>query len=154
MVKLEGKTAIVTGASQGIGREISLVLSRHGMNVVIAARSEDKLRALQNEITSGRGTSLAVKSDVRSVTECKGLVKQALDCYGKIDVLINNAALRVVGPIDMSDPEEITEMVKVNPPAMAACRYRAGWQAPARRAGSSSSRRGVARMGERRRAAG
>jgi NADP-dependent 3-hydroxy acid dehydrogenase YdfG len=123
MVNLKGKTAIVTGASQGIGREISLALSKHGMNVVVAARNDDKLRALENEIASAGGTSLAVKTDVRFVTECKRLVKQALDCYGQIDVLINNAALRAVGPIEMSDPEEITEMVKVNVLGVYYCTY-------------------------------
>ncbi len=114
IVNLKGKTAIVTGASQGIGRAVSLALSNKGANVVLASRNEEKLLTLQHEITKGGGNALGVKSDVRLVEDCKRLAQQALDVYGQIDILINNAAVRVVGPIDTSNPEEVTEMVRVN----------------------------------------
>jgi NADP-dependent 3-hydroxy acid dehydrogenase YdfG len=114
MDTLEGKTAIITGASQGIGRTLSLALSKKGVRVVIASRNEEKLLTLQNEITKGGGNALVVKTHVELIADCKHLAQQALSVYGQIDILINNAALRVVGPIDASDPEEVTKMVQVN----------------------------------------
>jgi NADP-dependent 3-hydroxy acid dehydrogenase YdfG len=111
---LEGKTAVITGASQGIGRAISLALSNNAVNVVIASRNQGKLLTLRDEITKGGGNALVVKTDVGSISDCKHLAEQALSVYGQIDILVNNAALRVVGPIDTSDPDAITEMVQVN----------------------------------------
>jgi NADP-dependent 3-hydroxy acid dehydrogenase YdfG len=114
MDTLEGKTAIITGASQGIGRAVTLALSKKGDNVVFASRDEGKLLTLRDEIARGGAKALAVRTDVGLIADCKHLAQQALDVYGQIDILINNAALRVVGPIDTSDPGEVTEMVRVN----------------------------------------
>jgi len=114
MDALEGKTAIITGASQGIGRAVSLALSRKGVNLVIASRNEGKLVTLKNEIKKGGGNALAVRTDVGLLADCKHLAQEALNAYGQIDILVNNAGIRVVGPIDASDPEAIAEMVQVN----------------------------------------
>jgi len=123
MDTLEGKTAIITGASQGIGRTVSLALSNKGANVVMGSRNEEKLVTLQDEIKKGGGNALAVRTDVGLLADCKHLAQQALRVYGQIDMLINNAGIRVVGPIDASDPEAITEMVQVNLLGVYYCTY-------------------------------
>ena len=116
MNELQGKAAIITGASQGIGRAISLALSDKGASVVLAARSEGKLLTLRDEIIEKGGKALVVKTDVGMIEDCKCLVQQTLNAYNKIDILINNAGrgLGGGGPIEASDPEEVTKMVQVN----------------------------------------
>lgn len=116
MNELQGKAAIITGASQGIGRAISLVLSDKGASVVLAARSEGKLLTLRDEIIEKGGKALVVKTDVGMIEDCKCLVQQTLNAYNKIDILINSAGrgLGGGGPIEASDPEAVTKMVQVN----------------------------------------
>jgi 3-oxoacyl-[acyl-carrier protein] reductase len=83
----------VTGASQGIGRAIALALSCAGARVVIAARNAEKLRSLEEEIGKGKGTALAVQMDVGNQQEVKAGFHQAVERFGRLDVLVNNAAI-------------------------------------------------------------
>lgn len=99
MSTLDGRVAIVTGASRGIGRQIALELSRHGMTVVVAARTVDPHRRLPGtigetvaEIEAAGGTALAVRTDVTVVEDLEQLVATAAVEFGRIDVLVNNAA--------------------------------------------------------------
>lgn len=116
MNELQGKVAIITGASRGIGRAISLALSKKGVNLVLAARNEKDLVTLRDEIIEKGGEALAVKTDVGMIEDCKYLVQQSLNAYSEIDILINNAGrgLGGGGPIEASDPEEVTKMVQIN----------------------------------------
>ena len=71
--ELKGKIAIVTGASQGIGRAISLVLSNKGINLIIASRNHEKLLSVQEEIINDGGKAVAVKADVGLIEDCRHL---------------------------------------------------------------------------------
>jgi 3-oxoacyl-[acyl-carrier protein] reductase len=93
MFSLKDKVALVTGASQGIGRETALALSEAGAKVAVAARNEEKLAALVNEITAASGTALAVKMDVADPEQVKSGFKQVLEKFGRLDILVNNAAI-------------------------------------------------------------
>ncbi len=93
MAGLEGRVALVTGASQGIGRACALELSAAGANIAAAARNEEKLAALVAEITARGGQAAAFKMDVASEDDVKSAVKAALDRFGKIDILVNNAGV-------------------------------------------------------------
>jgi len=93
MFSLKDKVAVVTGASQGIGRETSLALAAAGAKVVVAARNEEKLTALVNEIVAAGGTALAVKMDVADVEQVKAGFKQMVEKFGRLDILVNNAAI-------------------------------------------------------------
>jgi 3-oxoacyl-[acyl-carrier protein] reductase len=93
MFSLKDKVAIVTGASQGIGRDTALALSSAGAKVVVAARNEEKLTALVNEISSGGGEAFAVKMDVADAEQVKAGFKQVLEKFGRLDILVNNAAI-------------------------------------------------------------
>ena len=93
MFSLRDKVAIVTGASQGIGRETALVLAEAGAKVVVAARNEEKLAALVNGIASGGGEAFALKLDVADADQVKAGFKQIIEKFGRLDILVNNAAV-------------------------------------------------------------
>ena len=93
MFSLKDKVALVTGASQGIGREATLALAEAGAQVAAAARTEEKLGALATEIASAGGTALAVKMDVADGEQVKAGFKQVLERFGRLDILVNNAAI-------------------------------------------------------------
>src|SRR5260370_31316075 len=94
MFSLKDKVALVTGASQGIGRDTALALSEAGAKVAVAARNEEKLAALVNEIVGMEsGQAFAVKMDVADAEQVKAGFKQVLDKFRRLDILVNNAAI-------------------------------------------------------------
>src|SRR3979490_2948006 len=93
MFSLKDKVALVTGASQGIGRDTALALSEAGAKVAVAARNEEKLSALVKDIVAAGGTALAVKMDVADAEQGKAGVKQVIEKLGRLDILVNNAAI-------------------------------------------------------------
>ena len=90
---LKDRVALITGASQGIGRATALLFAERGARVVLAARSTDKLAAVEVEIKQAGGESLAVTLDVSDEEQVKSGIKQALEHFGHIDILVNNAAI-------------------------------------------------------------
>ena len=93
MFSLKDKVALVTGASQGIGRETALALCEAGAKVAVAARNEEKLAALVQEISAKGSEALVVKLDVADAEQVKAAFKAVLEKFGKIDILVNNAAI-------------------------------------------------------------
>jgi len=93
MFSLRDKVALVTGSSQGIGRETALALSEAGAKVAVAARNEGKLAALVEEIAAKSGEAFAVKLDVADGEQIKAVFKAVLERFGKLDILVNNAAI-------------------------------------------------------------
>jgi 3-oxoacyl-[acyl-carrier protein] reductase len=93
MFSLKDKVALVTGASQGIGRATSLTLSEAGAKVAVAARSAEKLSSLVAEIEAGGGSALAVPMDVADAAQVKAGFQQLLAKFGRLDILVNNAAI-------------------------------------------------------------
>jgi short-subunit dehydrogenase len=93
-------TVLITGASQGIGRETALLFARNGYNVVLAARNADRLEALAQELRTFGHAAIAVPTDVRDPDSVNTLVQRALGEYGSVDVLINNAGIYTSGPAD------------------------------------------------------
>ena len=93
MFSLKDKVAVVTGASQGIGRETALALAAAGAKVAAAARNEEKLAALVSEISAAGGTALAVKMSVADAEQVKTGFKQVIEKFGRLDILVNNAAI-------------------------------------------------------------
>jgi 3-oxoacyl-[acyl-carrier protein] reductase len=93
MFSLKDKIALVTGASQGIGRATSLALAEAGAKVAVAARSADKLASLVAEIAAAGGEALAVPMDVAEAVQVKAGFQQVLAKFGRLDILVNNAAI-------------------------------------------------------------
>ena len=115
MSKLKNKNAIVTGASSGIGQAIAEHLANEGANVVIAARREDKLKQIADRINQqGKGSALAVVTDVSKQTEVENLVKQATEAFGDIDILVNNAGVVGNGRITDGKLNAWDSMIDVN----------------------------------------
>jgi 3-oxoacyl-[acyl-carrier protein] reductase len=93
MFSLKDKVALVTGASQGIGWDIAQALVVAGAKVAVAARTEEKLALLVGEIEAAGGEALAVKMDVADVEQVKTGFKQVIEKFGRLDILVNNAAI-------------------------------------------------------------
>jgi 3-oxoacyl-[acyl-carrier protein] reductase len=93
MFSLKDKVAVVTGASQGIGRETALALASAGAKVVVAARNEEKLAALVGEIAAAGGEAFALKLDVADAEQVKVGFKRIIEKFGRLDILVNNAAV-------------------------------------------------------------
>jgi 3-oxoacyl-[acyl-carrier protein] reductase len=93
MSNLQGHVAFVTGASQGIGRACALVLAEAGAKVGCAARSEDKLKSVVDEIIGKGGEAAAFKMDVANEDDVKNAIKAAIAQFGKVDILVNNAGI-------------------------------------------------------------
>lgn len=110
-MSLAGKTAIVTGASSGIGAEISRRLAGAGCNVAVAARREDRLRKLAEELGPN---VLPVPTDVTDPGACAALAARTLEHFGSPDILVNNAGIGLYGSIADGDPEDWRKMFDVN----------------------------------------
>ncbi len=93
MAALQGRIALVTGASQGIGRACALALARAGATVALAARSQDKLAAVAAEIAAAGGQAEAFALDVAGEESLKAGAKAVLERYGKVEILVNNAGI-------------------------------------------------------------
>jgi 3-oxoacyl-[acyl-carrier protein] reductase len=93
MFRLTDKVALVTGASQGIGRDTALALAEAGAKVAVAARNEQKLAALAEEIAAKGAVAFAVKMDVADPEQVKAGFRVVLEKFGKLDILVNNAAI-------------------------------------------------------------
>ncbi|HEX6465686.1 MAG TPA: 3-oxoacyl-[acyl-carrier-protein] reductase [Terriglobales bacterium] len=93
MGSLSGRVALVTGASQGIGRACALALAMDGASVALAARNEEKLKQVAAEISAAGGQAELFRMDVSNEDDIKAACKQAIAKFGKIDILINNAGI-------------------------------------------------------------
>lgn len=90
---LRGKVAIITGASSGIGKSIALELAKQGAIAVTTARNEDKLQALEKQMTDLGYSSSYFVTDIQKEENCKSIINYCVDKYGRIDILINNAGI-------------------------------------------------------------
>lgn len=108
--RLDDKVAVVTGASSGIGSRFARVLDAAGAKVVLAARRAERLEALAKELTD----AVAVPCDVADDASCEALVAAAVDRYGTVDVLVNNAGISDVFPAESEPMEEFRRTIAVN----------------------------------------
>ncbi|MET9662034.1 SDR family NAD(P)-dependent oxidoreductase [Streptomyces sp. NPDC006510] len=112
--KLTGTVALVTGASSGIGAATARQLAEQGASVVLVARRKDRLADLAAEIEQAGGTALAVAADITDRTQAEAAVQQAIEHFGRLDTLVNNAGLMLLGPVAGADPDEWERMIAVN----------------------------------------
>jgi 3-oxoacyl-[acyl-carrier protein] reductase len=114
MFSLKDKVALITGASQGIGRQTALALAEAGASVALAARNEEKLAALAEEIAGKGSVAFAVKMDVADADQVKAGFKALLERFGKLDILVNNAAITRDGLALRMKQEDWDAVIRTN----------------------------------------
>ncbi len=112
--KLEGKVAIVTGGSSGIGEATAISLAAEGAKVVIAARRGERLEAVAKHITDNGGQALSIVADITDEAQAKNLVQTANAEFGRVDILVNNAGISFPGRIENADPSNWRKMIDIN----------------------------------------
>ena len=113
-MKLDGKVAVVTGASSGIGEATAEALAAEGAIVVIAARREERLTDLQQRIESDGTRAMVVQCDVTDEEQAHDLIRQARDEFGHVDILVNNAGVMLLSKVEKSLSDEWRQMFDVN----------------------------------------
>ena len=111
---IKGKSIVITGASSGIGEATALLLATRGAKIVLAARGSDRLKSLADRIIKAGGAAAFLQTDVKSRDDVVKLIKFACEQYGKLDVLINNAGVMPISPLDELRVEDWDLMIDVN----------------------------------------
>lgn len=114
MSEIKNKVVIITGASSGLGEATAHRLAESGAKLVLAARREDRLIALRDAIIEQGGDAIYQVTDVTDRAQVEALAQAAKQAYGRIDVLVNNAGLMPLSPLDQLKVEEWEQMVDVN----------------------------------------
>jgi len=114
MENVKGKVIVITGASSGFGKITAEHLSELGALVVLGARSTDKIEAIAKKINDNGGKALAITTDVTDKEQVKKLVDGAVDKFGKIDVLLNNAGLMPLSPLEYLKTDDWDQCIDVN----------------------------------------
>ena len=112
--RIKNKVVAITGASSGIGEAIAIMLAGQGAKVLLGARRQDKLAQLTKRITEAGGTALYLVTDVRQCEDLEQLVQLALQKYGRLDVIINNAGISHLSRMDDLQVADWMEMIDVN----------------------------------------
>jgi NADP-dependent 3-hydroxy acid dehydrogenase YdfG len=114
MGALDGKVAAITGASSGIGEATAVALANEGAAVALGARRKDRLDELAQAIESDGGRAVAFETDIGDEEQARGFVRGAAEELGRLDVLVNNAGVMLLGPVEGVDTEQWRRMVDVN----------------------------------------
>jgi len=132
--RLDGRVAIVTGASSGLGVAFAQALAEAGADVVLAARREDKLAQTRKRVEAAGRRAIAVRTDVTRPQNCQALVDAALATFGKVDILVNNAGVGTAVPALKETPEQFCSVIDLN---LNACYWMAQACAKVMKPGSS-----------------
>lgn len=111
---ISGKVVIITGASSGLGEATARHLSKLGAKVVLAARRKERLEQLVSELVAAGGEAVAYQTDVARADEVKALIQGALDSFGRVDVLVNNAGYMAIAPLSDVRVDEWERMIDIN----------------------------------------
>lgn len=111
---IQGKVVVITGASSGLGEATARLLAANGATVVLGARRLDRLQSLADELSREGAKTLAVATDVTQQSDVQELVDAAVENFGRIDVMINNAGLMQQSPLDRLKVDEWNSMIDVN----------------------------------------
>lgn len=114
MKQLDGQVALITGAGRGIGRSIALALAEHGARVALVARTEAQLHAVQTEVEALGSQALCLPADVSDEAAVKALVQATIQQFGRLDIVVNNAAIGVFGPLAKTRAEDWDRVMAVN----------------------------------------
>ncbi len=108
------KIVVITGASSGIGESTAKLLARHGAKVVLGARRKNRIDAVVKEISAAGGKAIGLAADVTKRAEVEALIKGAVDSFGRVDVIVNNAGIMPIAPIQLLKVDEWDRQIDVN----------------------------------------
>jgi NADP-dependent 3-hydroxy acid dehydrogenase YdfG len=111
---LEGTVALVTGASSGIGEATALTLAAHGAKVAIVARRADRLAELVTKIDAAGGVALAIAADITDTGRAREVVEKTVGAFGRLDTVVNNAGVMLLGPVHDADAADWQRMIDLN----------------------------------------
>ncbi|TYT60676.1 SDR family NAD(P)-dependent oxidoreductase [Natrialba swarupiae] len=111
---MDGKTAIVTGSSSGIGKAVAKRLADDGANVVVNSRSRERAKAAAEDIGGDGRTVVPIEADITEYDEVEALLEQTTDEFERVDVLVNNAGMTIIDDAETFDPEEWSRVIDVN----------------------------------------
>ena len=114
MAELSGKAVAITGASSGIGEATALTLAKAGASVALGARRKDRIDELAARIEDEGGTAVALEVDVSDEAAARGFIEAAHERLGRLDTLVNNAGVMLLGPVEQADSEDWRTMINVN----------------------------------------
>lgn len=114
MSNIQEKVIVITGASSGIGEATAKRLASQGARVILGARREDRLQALTDEIRKNGGTADYRATDVRKLEDLQALVELALERHGQVDVIVNNAGVMPLSPVEALHTDEWDQMLDIN----------------------------------------
>lgn len=114
-MSLKNKTALITGASKGIGEAIALTYAHHGANVIINSRKQDELDLVVKKIKENGGSCISVAANASDMSACKMLIDKTVEAFGGLDILVNNAASNpVFGPVIQAEEWAFDKIMNVN----------------------------------------
>lgn len=122
---LQNTVALVTGASSGIGEATALCLARSGASVALVARRGERLQGLASRIERDGGRALAIEADITDAAQARNAIEQSVTHFGRIDTLVNNAGLMLLGPISEANVDEWRRMMEINVMALLTCTHAA-----------------------------
>src|SRR5690242_15620352 len=114
MGTLDGTVVLVTGASSGIGEAAAVALAERGAAVALAARRGDRLAELAGRIEGGGGRALVIEADITEREQAEQAVRRTVEELGRLDTLVNNAGVMLLGPVVDAPVEEWERMVSIN----------------------------------------
>ena len=114
MSNITDKVVVITGASSGIGESAAKLLAAQGAKVVLGARRQNRIDAVVKEISASGGKAIAFSTDVTKRSEVEALIQRAVNSFGRVDVLLNNAGIMPIAPIEALKVDEWDRQIDVN----------------------------------------
>ncbi len=108
------KVVVITGASSGVGESTAKLLARHGAKVILGARRKDRIDAVVKEVSAEGGKAIGFAADVTKRADVEALIKGAVDSFGRVDVIVNNAGIMPIAPMAALKVDEWDQMIDVN----------------------------------------
>ena len=114
MNNIDKKVVVITGASSGLGEATALNLAKKGAILVLSARRKERLDQLAARIIADGGQAIAVEADVTRKADVQNIIDKAIEAFGRVDVMVNNAGLMSIAPLSLAKTDEWDRMIDIN----------------------------------------